>query len=293
MIDFEPTLAFARQQDATDALQVFKNAFHFPQHNGRNAIYFCGNSLGLQPKAVANAIHTELQSWQQLAVGGYFGGTNPWLYYQDYCKPTLAKLVGAASHEVTVMNALTVNLHLLMLSFYKPSGNRYKIMMEAGAFPSDQYAVETQVRQYGFNPDEAIIEIAPRAGEKTLRTADIIESINTHADELALVMFAGMNYYTGQLFDMAAITKAGHAAGAMVGFDLAHVTGNVPVQLHDWDVDFAAWCSYKYLNAGPGAVGGVFVHEKHAQNVQLGRLGGWWGNDEKTRFKMERLCAQS
>ena len=288
MLAFEPTSAFARQLDAQDPLHTFKNDFHFPQHEGRNAIYFCGNSLGLQPKAVANAIQTELYSWQQLAVGGYFGGTNPWLYYQDYCKPTLAKLVGASTQEVTVMNALTVNLHLLMLSFYKPNGKRYKILMEAGAFPSDQYAVETQVRQYGFNPDEAIVEIAPRAGEKTLRTADIIESINTHADELALVMFAGMNYYTGQLFDMAAITKAGHAAGAMVGFDLAHVTGNVPVQLHGWNVDFAAWCSYKYLNAGPGAVGGVFVHEKHAQNVQLGRLGGWWGNDEKTRFKMEK-----
>lgn len=288
MLAFEPTADFALRMDAADPLQDFKKAFHFPQKNGKPVIYFCGNSLGLQPIAAANAIQTELDSWQQLAVGGYFAGSNPWLYYADYCKPMLAKLVGAATHEVTVMNALTVNLHLLMLSFYKPTSHRFKIMMEAGAFPSDQYAVETQVKHYGLDPETAIVEVAPRDGEKILRTQDVVDAIAQEGDALALLMFSGINYYTGQLYDMAAITQAGHAAGAMVGFDLAHVTGNVPMQLHEWNVDFAAWCSYKYLNAGPGAVGGVFVHEKHAQNVQLGRLGGWWGNDEKTRFKMEK-----
>ncbi len=285
---YEATLAFARQMDSNDPLKSFREKFHFPGHQGKNAIYFCGNSLGLQPKTVADAIAIELKTWQDLAVGGYFEGANPWLYYQDYCKPTLAKLVGAAAHEVTVMNALTVNLHLMMLSFYKPTATRFKIMMEAGAFPSDQYAVETQVKHYGFDPADAIIELAPRPGEKLLRTEDILNAINEHAETLALTMFSGMNYYTGQLYDMAAIARASHAAGAFAGFDLAHVAGNVPVHLHDWDADFAVWCSYKYLNGGPGAVGGVFVHERHAANVQLGRLGGWWGNDEKTRFKMEK-----
>lgn len=285
---YEASLAFAQHMDANDPLRSFRNQFHFPSHNGKDAIYFCGNSLGLQPQSVTDAIATELKSWQDLAVGGYFGGANPWLYYQDYCKPTLAKLVGASTQEVTVMNALTVNLHLMMLSFYKPTATRFKIMMEAGAFPSDQYAVETQVKHYGFDPADAIIEIAPRPGEKLLRTEDILNAIEDHGSSLALTMFSGMNYYTGQLYNMPAIVKASHAAGAFAGFDLAHVAGNVPVQLHDWDADFAVWCSYKYLNGGPGAVGGVFVHQRHAANVQLGRLGGWWGNDEKTRFKMEK-----
>ena len=285
---YEATLAYARSMDANDPLGGYRDLFYFPNHNCRDAIYFCGNSLGLQPKTVADAIDTELKTWQELVVGGYFGGTNPWLYYQDYCKPALARLVGASVHEVTVMNALTVNLHLMMLSFYKPTASRFKIMMEAGAFPSDQYAVETQVKHYGFDPADAIIEIAPRPGEKLLRTEDILNAIEDHGPSLALTMFSGMNYYTGQLYNMPAIVKASHAAGAFAGFDLAHVSGNVPVHLHDWDADFAVWCSYKYLNGGPGAVGGVFVHERHAANVKLGRLGGWWGNDEKTRFKMEK-----
>jgi kynureninase len=285
---YEPSLDYARTMDASDPLGGFRDLFYFPKHNGRDAIYFCGNSLGLQPKAVADAIDTELKTWQDLVVGGYFGGTNPWLYYQDYCKPTLAKLIGASIQEVTVMNALTVNLHLMMLSFYKPMASRFKIMMEAGAFPSDQYAVETQVKHYGFDPADAIVEIAPRQGEKLLRTEDILKAIEDHGDSLALTIFSGMNYYTGQVYDMPAIAKASHAVGAVAGFDLAHVAGNVPVHLHDWNADFAVWCSYKYLNGGPGAVGGVFVHERHAANAQLGRLGGWWGNDEKSRFKMEK-----
>jgi kynureninase len=288
VFQFEATLDAALQLDANDTLAGFRESFHFPMYEGKRAIYFCGNSLGLQPKQVAAALETELQTWQQLAVGGYFGGTNPWLYYQDYCKPALANIVGAKEVEVTVMNSLTVNLHFMMLSFYKPTGTRYKIMMEAGAFPSDQYAVETQVRHYGFDPHDAIVEIAPRSGEKCLRTEDILDAIQAHADSLALTLFSGIQYYTGQLFNIQAITAAAHNAGARVGFDLAHAVGNVPLQLHHWEVDFAAWCSYKYLNAGPGAVGGVFVHEKHARNIGFERMGGWWGNDEKERFKMEK-----
>jgi len=285
---YSPDLSFAKQMDSADVLAGYREQFYFPQHDGKDAIYFCGNSLGLQPKKVEAAISTELSSWRQLGVAGYMQGENPWLYYQDYCKPVLAEIVGASTAEVTVMNALTVNLHLMMLSFYKPTATRYKIMMEAGAFPSDQYAVETQVKHYGFDPEDAIIEIQPRDGEKLLRTEDILKAIEENESSLALCMFSGMNYYTGQLYDMQAITDAAHKAGSIAGFDLAHVAGNVPLQLHAWNVDFAVWCSYKYLNGGPGAVGGVFVHEKHAKNVSINRMAGWWGNDEKTRFKMEK-----
>jgi kynureninase len=279
---------FAIEADKQDTLAWCRQHFHFPQHNGKDTIYFCGNSLGLQPANALQAIQTELDTWKNIAIGGYFGGTNPWLYYQDYLKSTMAKLMGCREDEVTMMNTLTVNLHLLMLSFYRPTKERYKIMMEAGAFPSDQYAVETLVKHYDLDPGTTIIEIAPREGEKTLRTEDIIHSIDVNKDELAMVLLGGINYYTGQLFDLAAITKAAHAAHAVAGFDLAHVAGNVPVQLHDWKVDFAVWCTYKYLNAGPGAVGGAYVHESYANDVRVPRLGGWWGNDEKTRFKMEK-----
>jgi kynureninase len=287
-MQYEPTAAFAQKMDEQDRLAGFKGMFHFPQYAGRDVIYFCGNSLGLQPKTAEAAIATELESWRQLAVGGYFGGTHPWLSFHETCTPALAKWVGAGYNELTVMNALTVNLHLMMLSFYRPAGNRYKVIMEAGAFPSDQYAIETQVKHYGYAPDDAIIEVAPRAGEKLLRKEDILKAIADAGDGLALSMFSGMNYYTGQLYDMEAIADAAHAVGALVGFDLAHVVGNVPLFLHDWGVDFAVWCSYKYLNGGPGAVGGVFVHEKHAGQPATPRLGGWWGNDEKLRFKMEK-----
>ncbi len=280
--------SFALEADKNDPLASYKDQFYFPQHNGKNAIYFCGNSLGLQPKKLAASIQTELDTWKEIAVGGYFGGKNPWLYYPDQCKPALAKMIGSKDSEVTVMNALTVNLHLMMLSFYKPSPTRFKIMMEAGAFPSDQYAVETLVKHFGLNPSEAIIEINPKEGEKILHTQDILGAIEFAGDSLALVMFGGINYYTGQFFDIASITAKTHAVGAIAGFDLAHVVGNIPLQLHDWKVDFAVWCSYKYLNAGPGAVGGAFVHEKHASNIDTPRLAGWWGNDEKDRFKMEK-----
>lgn len=288
MFAFSTDISYARNADAHDELARFKKDFHFPQKDGKDVIYFCGNSLGLQPRHTATAIEVELESWRKHAVGGYFGGTNPWLWYHQYCIPVLAKMMGGKEDEITVMNALTVNLHLLMLSFYTPTTSRFKIMMEAGAFPSDQYAVETLVKHFGLNPDKAIIEIAPRPGEKLLRTEDILQAIADNDDSLALTLFGGINYYTGQLFDMAAITSASHAVGAIAGFDLAHVAGNVPMELHDMDVDFAVWCSYKYLNAGPGAIGGVFVHEKHAADTNTTRLGGWWGNDEKTRFKMEK-----
>lgn len=284
---FENTLQFAKEADTNDTLKHFREQFYFPQHNGSDAIYFCGNSLGLQPRNVEDALHAELQTWRELAVEGYFKGTNPWLFYHEYLRGSLAKIVGAKEKEVTAMNALTVNLHFMMLSFYKPTKQRYKIMMEAGAFPSDQYAVETQVKHYGFNPADAIIEIAPRTGEKTLRTEDILKAIDENKDTLSLTIFGGINYYTGQLYNIPLITAAAQKAGAIAGWDLAHVTGNVPTQLHDWNVDFAVWCSYKYLNAGPGAVGGVFVHERHS-NPSTARLAGWWGNDEKVRFKMEK-----
>lgn len=286
--NFEASLNFAQKLDQQDPLAHYKSLFYFPQHNDQPAIYFCGNSLGLQPTTVADAIETELNTWKNMAVGGYFNGANPWLNYQEYLKPSLAKLVGAKEMEVSAMNALTVNLHLLMLSFYRPTNERFKIIMEAGAFPSDQYAVETLVKHFGLNPDEAIIEIAPLEGKKTLSTTQIIDAIFQAGDSLAMVMFGGINYYTGQFFDLKAITEAAHKVGAIAGFDLAHVTGNIPLHLHDWNVDFAAWCSYKYLNAGPGAVGGYFIHEKHASNQNIHRLAGWWGNDEKLRFKMEK-----
>lgn len=287
-IAFDTSLSTAKQLDAADTLAPFKEQFHFPKHEEKDVIYFCGNSLGLQPKNVEAAVLQELNDWKNLAISGFAKAKNPWLTYQEYLKPTLAKIVGAKADEVTVMNTLTVNLHLLMLSFYKPTKQRFKIMMEAGAFPSDQYAVETLVKHFGLNPDETIIEIAPIEGEKLLHTEDIISAIAQHGESLAVVMFGGINYYTGQLFDMAAITEAAHKAGAIAGFDLAHVAGNVPMQLHDWNIDFACWCNYKYLNGGPGAIGGLYVHEKYANDPETPRLGGWWGNEEAIRFKMEK-----
>jgi kynureninase len=302
---FDTTLEFAQQKDREDKLHSFRSRFYFPRkplvaekpplvaHSSplaaqKDAIYFCGNSLGLQPRDVTPAVQQELKDWQDLGVGGYIQAKNPWLTYQEPFKGTLSKLTGAQEMELTVMNALTVNLHLLLLSFYRPNATRYKIIMEAGAFPSDQYALETQAKWHGLDPDKTIIEISPREGEKLIREEDILAAIHQHRDTLALVLFGGINYYTGQLFDVGGITAAAHKVGALAGFDLAHAVGNVPLQLHDWDVDFAVWCSYKYLNGGPGAVGGAYVHERYAHNRDHVRLGGWWGNDEATRFKMEK-----
>lgn len=285
---FKVSREFAAALDKNDPLRKYRKQFLFPVRKRKKAIYFCGNSLGLQPKQTAKAIKQELKDWKNLAVGGYFGAKNPWLFYHNNFKPALSKIMGCRQNEVTVMNALTVNLHLLLMSFYRPAGGRYKIIMEAGAFPSDQYAIETQVLLHGNNAKDAIIEIGPRKGEKILRTEDIIKTILQNKDSLALVMMGGINYYTGQLYDLKAITAAAQQAGALAGFDLAHAAGNTPMELHKWNVDFAVWCSYKYLNAGPGAVSGIYIHSRHAANRQLPRLGGWWGNAEETRFKMEK-----
>ena len=286
--DYRPGLSFALEKDRQDPLRSFRNEFYFPCHGDGDAVYFCGNSLGLQPKRVEAAFHEELEDWRKLGVLGYYEAKNPWLYYQHQFQKSLARLAGCFEHEVTVMNTLTVNLHLMLLSFFKPSGTRNKILMEAGAFPSDQYAVETLVKLHGLSPEKTIIELIPREGEKILQEQDILKCIDENRDSLALVLLGGINYYSGQLFDMNAITRAAHAAGAIAGFDLAHAVGNVELTLHEWDIDFAVWCSYKYLNGGPGAVGGAYIHERYSTDKAVSRLGGWWGNDEKTRFLMEK-----
>lgn len=287
---YQATAAFAANLDATDELKDYRNRFHIPSANGKSLIYFCGNSLGLQPKSTRAYLEQELTDWQNFGVEGHLHAKNPWLYYHHFLTDATARLVGAKPIEVVVMNSLTVNLNLLMISFYRPTAKRNKIMMEYMAFPSDQYAVENQVKFHGYNPNDAIIELMPREGENCIRTTDILAKIDEHKDELALIMIGGVNYYTGQLFDMATITSHAKKCSSdiVVGYDLAHATGNVKMQLHDWNVDFATWCSYKYLNSGPGGTSGVFVHEKHAENNLLPRLSGWWGNDETTRFKMQK-----
>lgn len=285
---FESSLDFAQSQDQLDMLHPFRERFLFPQHDDRNVYYFCGNSLGLQSSAVKYLMDRELEDWARYGVEGHFQARSPWFSYHQQFSESLAAITGARKDEVVAMNTLTVNLHLLLLSFYRPEGQRYKIIMEAGAFPSDQYALETQVRMHGFDPSDALIEISPRAGTDLIEEDDIIDAIREAGDSLALVIFGGVNYYTGQLFDMARITREAHQAGAYCGFDLAHAVGNVPLQLHDWEVDFACWCSYKYLNSGPGGVGGAYVHEKYGNDPRFFRLAGWWGNDESTRFKMEK-----
>ncbi len=287
-MSYEASLEYARVQDKNDPLNAYRSRFFLPQHNGTNVAYFCGNSLGLQPKSVGTYMQAELNDWAQFGVEGHFQAAHPWFSYHHFFSERLAGIVGANKDEVVAMNTLTVNLHLLMLSFYRPKGNRYKILMEAGAFPSDQYAVETQVRMYGYNPEDAIIEIAPKEGAHLIEDADIIHAIQEAGKSLALVMIGGVNYYTGQFFDLHNITNVAHSVGAYAGFDLAHAVGNVPLSLHAWNVDFACWCSYKYLNSGPGGVGGAFVHERHGSDPSLFRLAGWWGNEEKSRFKMQK-----
>lgn len=288
MINFENNLAFAKAMDAADPLKALRDEYLFPQQNGQPFIYLCGNSLGLQPKIAKEVLNEQLNNWQNLAVEGWFEEDKPWMFYHKELKKLMAPIVGASELEVCPMNTLTVNLHLLMVSFYRPTQKRFKIIMEAGAFPSDQYAIESQVRFHGYDTKEAIIEVAPKNGAYTLATADILEAIQHNGDEIALVLFGGINYFTGQLFDMEAITKKGHEVGAVVGFDLAHAAGNVPLKLHDWDVDFACWCSYKYQNAGPGGISGIFVHQKHFGDQDMPRFAGWWGYQEKTRFLMEK-----
>lgn len=286
-MEYKNTLAFAKQKDQEDPLNKWRSQFFFPSFYEKEVVYFTGNSLGLQPKSTQSFIQKELDDWAKWGVEGHFEARNPWFSYHELLTPKIAKVVGAQHEEVVVTHSLTTNLHLLMVSFYQPNKTRYKILCEGKAFPSDQYALESQVKFHGYNPEDAIVEIFPREGEHTLREEDIIEKINETGEELALVMIGGVNYYTGQRFDMELITKAGHDVGAFVGWDLAHAAGNVELQLHDWGVDFAAWCSYKYMNSSPGGVSGLFVHEKHAQNKDLPRFAGWWGHNKDERFQMK------
>jgi kynureninase len=285
---FENSVEFAGEMDALDALRGYRNEFFIPKKDGKEVIYLCGNSLGLQPKSVRKYIEVELNNWETLGVEGHFEGAYPWMYYHKIFAEAEAKIVGALTKEVVVMNTLTVNLHLMMVSFYKPGHVRNKILMEGGAFPSDQHAMESQARFHGFDPEEVIIEIFPREGEDSLRTEDIIDKIKEHNESLALVMMGGVNYYTGQAYEMDVITKAGHEAGAIVGFDLAHAAGNIKLELHDWGVDFAVWCTYKYLNSGPGGAAAAFVHERWSERPDIPRFAGWWGFEEETRFLMQK-----
>jgi kynureninase len=286
-MEFHNTLSFAEHLDSLDPLRPYRKEFHFPRVKGREAIYFTGNSLGLQSKRTKAYIDEIMNDWKELAVEGHFYAAKPWWDYHERLAGPMSRVVGAKAEEVTVMNTLTVNLHLLMVSFYRPSNSRFKILCEEKAFPSDQYMLNSQVRLHGLVPEEAIVEIKKRPGEHFWRTEDIIHKIQELGDSLALVFIGGVNYYNGQVFDMRAITAAGKAAGAMVGWDLAHAAGNVTLELHDWQVDFAAWCSYKYMNSGPGNASGVFIHEKHLGKTDIPRFEGWWGNSKETRFLMK------
>lgn len=287
MPDYQPTLAYAQQQDLTDPLRASRDQFLIPEKDGITQTYLCGNSLGLQPTSARSALERELDVWQHHGVEGWFEGEEPWLYYHKYCKETLSEIVGAKPSEVCPMNNLTVNLHLMLTSFYRPAGTRTRILTVAGDFPSDQYALETHVRSRGLDPAEILLEIKPEAGSYTLKTKQILQAIQEHESTLALVMMSGLHYYTGQIFDMQAIAAEAAKYGIKVGFDLAHAAGNAPLHLHDWGVDFAVWCSYKYLNSGPGGVSGIFVHEKN-HGKDLPRLAGWWGYDEARRFEMTK-----
>jgi kynureninase len=283
---YQTSAAFAMEQDERDPLRKFREQFFFPEINGKRALYFTGNSLGLQPKNARVLIEEELEDWARLGVEGHFYSRRPWFSYHEQLTKKAATLVGALPEEVVMMNQLTVNLHLLMVSFYRPEGKRHKILCEARAFPSDQYALESQIRFHGYDPDLSLVEVHSRPGHHTIHLEDIEEAIRSHGNELALVMIGGVNYITGQLFDIPRITAAAHQVGAIAGFDLAHTAGNVPLKLHKWGVDFACWCTYKYLNSGPGSVGGAYIHEKH-HNRDLARFAGWWGYDKQTRFRME------
>ena len=284
---FQASEDFAVAMDARDSLARFRERFFIPKtKSGEDCVYLCGHSLGLQPRTVGSYLDQELRDWAELGVEGHFHAKNPWMPYHRLLAEQTATLVGAQSAEVVVMNSLTVNLHLMMASFYRPTKGRHKILVERGAFPSDQYAVKSQIRFHGFDPASALIELTPRDGETCMREADIESLIERQGDSIALILLGGVNYATGQAFDIARITKAGRRKGCIVGFDLAHAAGNVPLELHDWGPDFAVWCSYKYLNGGPGCVAGCFVHERHARAWELPRFAGWWGHDEKIRFEM-------
>ncbi|MDB3870609.1 kynureninase [bacterium] len=285
-MSYKNTADFALSLDAKDELRKYRNEFHIPlQKNGEEHIYMCGNSLGLQPKRTKEFLNQELEDWATFGVEGHFHAKNPWMPYHEFLTESYAKIVGAKPTEVVAMNTLTVNLHLMMVSFYQPTEKRHKIIIEGDAFPSDIYAVESQIKHHGFSPPTSLIKLRPRDGESAIRTEDIQTIIEREGDEISLIMLGGVNYYTGQVFDFENITKLGHAKGINVGFDLAHAAGNIKLELHKWGVDFAVWCSYKYLNSGPGSVAAAFVHEKH-HSTNLNRFAGWWGHNKEDRFKM-------
>ena len=290
-MNFHNTREFAQSLDAQDELKNYRNEFIFPKVNGKQVIYFTGNSLGLQPKRTKQYVDEIMTDWANLAVEGHFYADKPWWDYHERFAAPLSEIVGAKPTEVTVMNTLTVNLHLLMVSFYRPTQKKFKIICEEKAFPSDQYMFQSQIdfhsKSVGFNPSEALVEIKRREGEHNIRIEDILATIEEVGEELALVLIGGVNYYTGQVFDMKTITEAGHKQGAYVGWDLAHAAGNIELHLNEWKVDFAAWCSYKYMNSGPGNASGCFVHEMHHNDADLPRFAGWWGHNKERRFKME------
>ncbi len=288
-LHFQVDEAFARALDERDPLQEYRRQFEMPVRNdGEPVIYFAGNSLGLQPKLARTYVEQELEDWATLAVDAHFEGKTPWYSYHELFRENGARLVGAKPGEVVMMNSLTVNLHLMMVTFYQPTSQRYKILIDQPTFPSDLYAVQTHLRTRGIDPDEGLLCIAPRQGEHTIRTEDVEALLAEEGDQIALTLMSGVNFFTGQVFDMKRITAAAKQRGCAVGWDLAHAAGNVPMLLHDWCVDFACWCSYKYLNSGPGAVAGCFVHEQHGGDKSLPRLAGWWGDDPKTRFLMQQ-----
>ena len=281
-MNFQTTKEFTKQMDRKDPLRKYRSRFHIPHRNNKDVIYFCGNSLGLMPKTTEEYLNRELAVWKR---DGVLGNHTRWESYHENVTQSTARLVGAHPREVVVMNALTVNLHLLLVSFYQPTENKFKIIIEKGAFPSDRYAVESQIKFHGFDPDKALVELEPRSGERCLRTDDIVNMLREHGNDMATILIGGVNYNTGQAFEMDTITKIGRKYGAKVGFDLAHAVGNLPLSLHEWNVDFAAWCSYKYLCAGPGSPGGIFIHERH-DSWNGPRFNGWWGHDKNIRFNM-------
>ena len=287
-MNFKNTREFAIQLDENDPLKHFREQFYIPVINGMESVYFAGNSLGLQPKATQEHVLDELEDWASFGVEGHFHARQPWFSYHEIFPELLSNIIGAIPEEIVVMNQLTVNLHLLMATFYRPSKERYRIICEAKAFPSDQYAMESQARFHGFDPADTIIEVSPRDGEHCIRTEDIVSIIRKYGHTVSLVIFGGVNYYNGQVFDMKTITEAAHKQGIYCGFDLAHAIGNIELQMHEWDVDFACWCSYKYLNSGPGGVAGAFIHQRHITDKSLPRLTGWWGYEKATRFQMEK-----
>jgi kynureninase len=273
--------------DQNDELKSYRDSFHFPvDSNGNKILYFTGNSLGLQPKTTKEAVEQELDDWANFAVEGHFKAKNPWMPYHELLTNDMAEIVGAKPEEVVIMNSLTANLHFLMISFYNPTKKRFKILIESDAFPSDRFAVKSQLKLHSFDPKNDLIEWSPRSNENLLRIEDLQEIIKKNGDEIALILVGGVNYYTGQLLDLKKIAKIGHSKGCKVGIDLAHGVGNVNLKLHESGIDFAAWCTYKYLNSGPGSLGGIFVHNKHKKNKSLKRLTGWWGQNKSKRFKM-------